>query len=227
MLSELADNYRRGNFLSRDVKRLRERASILAAEKLSTKETHSQQLAQLRESADGYLSAQLTAEEKLNTAEEEIRLLREQLSASQESLAARFEAKRLAEEAKEKAEREALDLRNQLSSHEVILNDLKAVLEVEVVDRFKRSPAYDALLLREFEKGMRQVKKFFAMKDHSNERALRRFDSFSGSGAEPDLGPVAGRDYEPFMPIEDEEVIWPSEEEIEDEEDSEGPPAAS
>ncbi|KAK0597476.1 hypothetical protein LWI29_025701 [Acer saccharum] len=50
--------------------------------------------------------------------------------------------------------------------------------------------------------------------------------SFSGSGTEPDLGPVAGRDYEPFMPTEDEAVIWPSDEEIEDEEDSEGPPAA-
>ncbi|KAK0582902.1 hypothetical protein LWI29_030944 [Acer saccharum] len=237
-------------------------------------------LAQLRESTDGYLSAQLAAEEKLGAAEEEIRLLREQLSASQESLAARFETERLAEEAKEKAEREALDLRNQLTSQEVILNDLKAVLEVETVDRFKRSPAYDALLLREFEKGMRQAKKFFTMKDHSNDKALRRFDrslqqhmangvdsikeqtkrwrahcrynrtephpmhleipskrafntyysgqkgSFFGSGAEPDLGPVAGRDYEPFMPEEDEEVIWPSEEEIEDEEDSEGPPAA-
>ncbi|KAK0607612.1 hypothetical protein LWI29_017410 [Acer saccharum] len=280
LLSELADNYRRGNFLSKDVRRLQEQTSTLAAEKLSMEENHTQQLAQLRESADGYLSAQLAAEEKLGAAEEEVRLLREQLSASQESLAARFETERLAEEAKERAEREALDLRNQLTSQEVILNDLKAVLEVEAVDLFKRSPAYDALLLREFEKGMRQAKKFFAMKDHSNDKALRRFDrslqqhmadgvgsikeqtkrwrahcrynrtephpmhleipskrafntyysgqkgSFSGSGAEPDLGPVAGRDYEPFMPEEDEEVIWSSEEEIEDEEDSEGPPAA-
>ncbi|KAK0576949.1 hypothetical protein LWI29_025733 [Acer saccharum] len=258
LLSELADNYRRGNFLSKDVRRLQEQTSTLAAKKLSIEENHTQQLAQLRESADGYLSAQLAAEEKL----------------------ARFETERLAEEAKEKAEREALDLRNQLTSQEVILNDLKAVLEVEAVDRFKRSPAYDALLLREFEKGMRQAKKFFAVKDHSNDKALRCFDrslqqhmtngvdsikeqtkrwrahcrynrtephpmhleilskrafntyysgqkgSFSGSGAEPDLGPVAGKDYEPFMPEEDEEVIWPSEEEIEDEEDSEGPPAA-
>ncbi|KAK0586508.1 hypothetical protein LWI29_008170 [Acer saccharum] len=280
LLSELADNYRRGNFLSKDVRRLQEQTSTLAAEKLSMEENHTQQLAQLRESADGYLSAQMAAEEKLGAAEEEVRLLREQLSASQESLAARFETERLAEEAKERAEREALDLRNQLTSQEVILNDLKAVLEVEAVDRFKRSPAYDALLLREFEKGMRQAKKFFAMKDHSNDKALRRFDrslqqhmadgvgsikeqtkrwrahcrynrtephpmhleipskrafntyysgqkgSFSGSGTEPDLGPVAGRDYEPFMPEEDEEVIWPSEEEIEDEEDSKGPPAA-
>ena len=266
--------------MSKDLKRLREQASLLEVEKLSAEDAHAQQLAQLRESADGHLSAQLAAEEKLGAAEEEIRLLREQLSANQESLAARFETERLAEEAKEKAEREALDLRNQLASHEVILNDLKAVLEVEAVDRFKRSPAYDALLLREFEKGMRQAKKFFAMKDHSTEKALRRFDrslqqhmdsgvgsikeqikrwrahcrynrtdphpmhleipskrvfntyysgqkgSFSGSGAEPDLGPIAGRDYEPFMPKEDEEVTWPSEEEIEDEEDSEGPPTA-
>ena len=176
MLSELTDNYRRGNFLSRDLKRLREQASLLEAEKLSAEETHAQQLAQLRESTDGHLSAQLAAEEKLGVAEEEIRLLREQLSVSQESLAARFEVERLAEDAKEKAEREAVDLRNQLASHEVILTDLKAVLEVEAVDRFKRSPAYDALLLREFEKGMRQAKKFFAMKDHSTDKALRRFD---------------------------------------------------
>ncbi|KAK1580809.1 hypothetical protein Q3G72_000332 [Acer saccharum] len=125
---------------------------------------------------NGYLSAQLATEEKLSAAEEEIRSLKDQLSASQESLAVRWEVERLAEEAKEKAEREALDLRNQLSSHDVIFNDLKAILEVEAVDRFKRSLAYDALLLREFERGMRQLKKFFAMKDHSNEKALRRFD---------------------------------------------------
>ncbi|KAK0605540.1 hypothetical protein LWI29_027929 [Acer saccharum] len=94
-----------------------------------------------------------------------------------------------------------------LSSRELIFDNLKAVLEAKAVDRFKRSPAYDALLLHEFERGMRQSKKFFAMKDHSNEKALRRFDSkrafntyysgqkgsFSGSGAEPDLGPVADR----------------------------------
>ncbi|KAK0575203.1 hypothetical protein LWI29_035401 [Acer saccharum] len=188
MMSELAENYKYGNKASREIKRLRDRASTLAAEKLSVEESH----------------------------------------ASQESLAARLEAEWVAEEAKEKAEREALDLRNQLSSRELIFDNLKAVLEAEAVDRFKRSPTYDALLLREF----------FAMKDHSNDKALRRFDrslqqhmasggSFSGSGAEPDLGPVAGRDYGPFMPDRDEDVTWPSEEEIEDEEDSEGPHAAS
>ncbi|KAK0599642.1 hypothetical protein LWI29_007231 [Acer saccharum] len=236
-MSELADNYRRVNTLSPENKCLREQTSILAAEKLSAEESHAQQLTQLRESADGYLSAQLAAEEKLSAAEGEIRSLKEQLSANQESLVARLEAERLAEEAKEKDEREVLDLCNQLSSHDVIFNDLKAVLEVEAVDRFKRSPAYDALLLREFEWGMRQSRWFFAMKDHSNEKALRRFDkslqlhvdnagSFSGSGAEPDVGPVTGRDYRPFIPDGDEEIVWPSEDEIEDDEDSEGPPTA-
>ncbi|KAK0584976.1 hypothetical protein LWI29_021609 [Acer saccharum] len=280
MMSEMGDSYKFGIKASREIKRLREQASVLAAEKLSAEESHAQQFAQLRESSDGHLSARLAAEEKLSAAEEEIRSLKELLSSSQESFAARLEAERVAEEAKEKAELEAADLRNQLSSRDLIFENLKAVLEVESVDRFKRSPAYDALLLREFEKGMRQAKKFFAMKDHSNEKALKRFDkslqqhmahgvdsikdqmrrwkahcrynrtephpmhleipskrtfntyysgqkgSFSGSGAEPDLGPVAGRDYEPFMPTEDEAVIWPSDEEIEDEEDSEGPPAA-
>ncbi|KAK0593739.1 hypothetical protein LWI29_036042 [Acer saccharum] len=280
MMSEMGETYKFGIRASREIKRLREQASVLAAEKLSAEESHAQQLAQLRESSDGHLSARLAAEEKLSAAEEEIRSLKELLSSSQESFAARLEAERVAEEAKEKAEQEAADLRNQLSSRDLIFENLKAVLEAESVDRFKRSPAYDALLLREFEKGMRQAKKFFAMKDHSNEKALKRFDrslqqhmangvdsikdqmrrwkahcrynrtephpmhleipskrafntyysgqkgSFSGSGAEPDLGPVAGRDYEPFMPTEDEAVIWPSDEEIEDEEDSEGPPAA-
>ncbi|KAK0580783.1 hypothetical protein LWI29_006169 [Acer saccharum] len=255
MMSELAENYKYGNKVSREIKRLRKQASVLAVEKLFAEESYAQQLAQLRESADGYLSTQLAAKEKLSAAEEEIRSLKEQLSASQESLAARFEVERLAEEAKEKAEREALDLRNQLSSRDLIFDNLKAVLEVEAVDRFKRSPAYDALLLREFERGMRQSKSFFAMKDHSNEKTLRRFDkslqlhmasrvgsikeqrkrwkahchynrtephpmhleipskrafntyysgqkgSFSGFGAEPDLGLVAGRDYGHFMPV--------------------------
>ena len=122
------------------------------------------------------------------------------------------------------------------------------------MDCFKRSPTYDALLLREFELGMRQSRKFFALKDHSNEKALTRFvkslklhmdsvvdsvkeqikrwkahcrytrtephpmhlevptkrafntyypgkkGSLTSSGDEPDLGPVSGRDYGPFMP---------------------------
>ncbi|KAK0594828.1 hypothetical protein LWI29_001006 [Acer saccharum] len=155
MMSELAENYKYGNKVSREIKRLRVQASVLAAQKLSTEESSAQQLAHIKESADGHLSAQIAAEEKLSAAEEEVCLLKEQLSASQESLTARLEAKRIAEEAKERAEHETQDLRSQLSSRELIFDNLKAVLEAEAVDRFKRSPIYDALLLCEFEHGMR------------------------------------------------------------------------
>ena len=39
-MSELAENYKYGNKASREIKRLREQASILAAEKLSAEESH-------------------------------------------------------------------------------------------------------------------------------------------------------------------------------------------
>ena len=115
---------------------------------------------------------------------------------------------------------------------------------------------------------MLQSKKFFAMRDHSNEKALMRFDlslqrhmehavntikwerkrwkahcrytrtephpmhlevptkrafntyysgqkgSITSTRVEPDLGPVSGRDYRSFMPTEDEEIVWLSEDEI-------------
>src|SRR5579862_9535498 len=281
MMSEITESYRRWNHSSRENKRLREQVSLLTAEKLSAAEFYAQHSTQVRESADGFLAAQLAAEEKLSVVEEENLSLRKQLTENQASLAAHMEAERLAEEAKEKAERESEDLRNQLASKDAIFGALRAELEVQAVDRFKRSPAYDAFLLREFERGMRQSKKFFAMKDHSNEKALRIFDrslqayldhavetikgerkrwkahcrytrtephpmhlevptkrafntyysgqkgSITGAGVELDLGPVPGRDYRPFMPTDDEEIIWPSEDEIEDEEDDEGGPSTT
>ena len=153
-MSEMASSYRRANAASSNNKHLQKQISRSAAERLSAEESHAQQIAQLQETADGFLAAQLAAEEKLLAAEEEVRLLKEQLSDSQDALAARMEGERLATEAKERAERESEDLRHQQASQDVILNDLKAVLEIEAVDRFKRSLAYDALLLREFERGM-------------------------------------------------------------------------
>jgi hypothetical protein len=282
MMSEMANTYRRANKAMSDNKRLQRTISRSAAEKLSAEESHAQQTARMQELADGSLAAQLAAEEKLLAAEEQIRLLKGQLADSQDALVAHMEGESSANAAKEKAERECEDLRHQQATQDLLMNDLKAVLEVEAVDRFKRSPAYDALLLREFERGMRQAKKFFALKDHSNEKALRRYDrniqrhmdgavrsvksqlklwkahcrytrvdplpmhleiptkrasntyysgqkgSFTGSGAEPDLGPVAGRDYTSFMPEGDEEVVWPSEDEVSDTEEDSGdiPPAS-
>ena len=281
MLSEMADNYRRGTSSAKEIKNLREQVSRLAAEKHSAEESYIQHLAQMRESADGFLAARLAAEEKLSAAKSEIHLLQRQLSSSQDSLAASMEAQRIAEEAKDKAERESDDLQNQLASKDAILAAMKADLEVQAVDRFKRSPAFDALLLREFERGMRQSKKFFAMRDHSNDKALNRFDrsirahmdravntikgerklwkahcrytrtephpmhlevptksafntyysgikgNVVGLGVEPDLGPVAGRDYGPYMPTEDEDLVWPSEDEIDEEDTEEDVPPAN
>ena len=155
MMSEMASTYRRANKALSDNKRLQKTISRSAAEKLSVEESHAQQIARMQEFADSSLATQLAAEEKLLAAEEQIKLLKEQLADSQDALVAHMEGESLANEAKEKAERESKDLRHQQATQDLLMNDLKAVLEVEAVDRFKRSPAYDALLLREFERGMR------------------------------------------------------------------------
>ena len=49
--------------------------------------------------------------------------------------------------------------------------------------------------------------------------------SLTSSGDEPDLGHISSRDYGPFLPEGDEEIAWPSEDEVDDDEDSEGAPA--
>ena len=68
MLSEMADNYRLENYVSKENKCLQEQVSCLAVEKLSTEESLTRQLTQVRESAEGFLAAQLAAEEKLSAA---------------------------------------------------------------------------------------------------------------------------------------------------------------
>ena len=123
-MSEMADSYKRWNHASKENKHLREQVSLLAAE------SHAQHLAQMRESADGFLAAQLAAEEKLSAVDEENQSLQEQLAESQASLAAHIEVERLAEKAKKRAERESEDLRNQLASKDAIFGALKAELEV-------------------------------------------------------------------------------------------------
>ena len=82
MMSEMANNFKCGNAVSKENKRLRDQISRSTTDKLSVEESHAQQLSQLKESADGFLATQLTAEEKLLAAEEEIKLLKEQLSRS-------------------------------------------------------------------------------------------------------------------------------------------------
>ena len=57
MMSEMADNYMCRNTVSRENRRLRDQASRSEADKLVAKESHAQQLAQLQDSADGFLAA--------------------------------------------------------------------------------------------------------------------------------------------------------------------------
>ena len=85
-MSEMASSYRRGNAALKENKRLQDQVSRSTANRLSAEESYAQQLTQLRESADGFLAAQLATEEKLFAAEEEIKLLKEQLSGSQDAL---------------------------------------------------------------------------------------------------------------------------------------------
>ena len=71
MMSEMAESYRRWNHYSRENKRLREQVSLSTAEKISAAESYAQHSTRMSESADGFLAAQLAAEEKLSAAEEE------------------------------------------------------------------------------------------------------------------------------------------------------------
>ena len=82
MMSEMADNYRHGNTVSTENRRLQDQVSRAAADKLSVEEFYIRQLAQLRESVDRFLAARIAAKEKLYVAKEELKLLKEQLSES-------------------------------------------------------------------------------------------------------------------------------------------------
>ena len=59
-------------------------------------------------------------------------------------------AEQKAEEAKLSYERRIEDLNCQGLTVESLSKEARLELEIQGVDRFKRSPAYDALLLREF-----------------------------------------------------------------------------
>ena len=61
------------------------------------------------------------------------------------------------------------------STHKVMVQaeqkEARLELEIQVVNHFKRSLAYDALLLREFQRGMVSTGEFFNMKNRATDRA--------------------------------------------------------
>lgn len=117
---------------------------------------------------DQCLARQLEAEQRASLADEQVGALRDQLSSSQDAL---LRAEQNAEDAKASYERRIEDLGQQALTVKSLSKEARLELEIQGVDRFKRSPAYDALLLREFQRGMVSAGEFFGMKNRATDRA--------------------------------------------------------
>ncbi|KAK0578741.1 hypothetical protein LWI29_015512 [Acer saccharum] len=115
--------------------------------------------AQLKESEDHCSRAELA---------QEVRTLQDQLSSTGEAL---LRAEQNAEDAKSTYERRIEDLECQALTAKELSKEARLELELQRVDRFKRSPAYDALLLREFQQGMVSAGEFFKQKNRATDRA--------------------------------------------------------
>ncbi|KAK0573858.1 hypothetical protein LWI29_014653 [Acer saccharum] len=96
---------------------------------------------------DQCLARQMEAEQRASSAAEEVRTLQDQLSSTQEAL---LRSEQNAEDAKSSYECRIDDLERQALSVESLSKEARLELELQNVDRFKRSPAYDVLLLHEF-----------------------------------------------------------------------------
>ena len=100
----------------------------------------------------------MEAEQRASSAAEEVKTLRDQLSSTQGAL---LQAEQTAEDAKSSYERRIEDFEHQALTVKSLSKEARLELEIQGVDRFKRSPAYDALLLREFQRGMVSAREFF------------------------------------------------------------------
>ncbi|KAK0595259.1 hypothetical protein LWI29_005023 [Acer saccharum] len=117
---------------------------------------------------DQCLARQMEAEQRASSAAEEVRTLQDQLSSTQEAL---LRSEQNAEDAKSSYERRIDDLERQTLSVESLSKEARLELELQNVDHFKRSPAYDALLLCEFQRGMVSAREFFNQKNRATDRA--------------------------------------------------------
>ncbi|KAK0605845.1 hypothetical protein LWI29_031298 [Acer saccharum] len=117
--------------------------------------------AQLKESEDHRSRAELARQE-------EARSSQDQLSSTQEAL---LRSEQNSEDAKSSYERRIDDLECQALTVKSLSKEARLELEIQSVDRFKRSPAYDALLLREFQRGMVSTREFFNQKNRATDRA--------------------------------------------------------
>ncbi|KAK1575900.1 hypothetical protein Q3G72_009348 [Acer saccharum] len=117
---------------------------------------------------DQCLARQMEAEQKASFAAEEAKTLQDQLSSTQDAL---LQAEQNAEDAKSSYEYRIENLEHQALTVKSLSKEARLELEIQGVDRFKRSPAYDALLLREFQRGMVSAGEFFKMKNRATGRA--------------------------------------------------------
>ncbi|KAK0606502.1 hypothetical protein LWI29_038413 [Acer saccharum] len=114
------------------------------------------------------LARQTEAEQRASSAAEEVRTLQDQLSSTQDAL---LRAEQSAEDAKSTYECRIEDLECQALTAKELSKEARLEMELQSVDRFKRSPAYDALLLREFQRGMVSAGEFFKQKNRATDRA--------------------------------------------------------
>ena len=112
--------------------------------------------------------SQIEADQMAYLDAEEASTLRDLLSSTQETM---LWVEQKVEEAKSSYEHRIEDLELQALTIESLSKDVRLELEIQGVDRFKRSPAYDALLLREFHLGMVSAGKFFKVKNRAIDRA--------------------------------------------------------
>ena len=82
-----------------------------------------------------------------------------------------LQAEQAAEDVKSIYERRIEDLERQALTVKSLSKEARLELEIQGVDRFKRSPAYDVLLLREFQRGMVLAGEFFNQKHRAIDRA--------------------------------------------------------
>ncbi|KAK0596867.1 hypothetical protein LWI29_019769 [Acer saccharum] len=119
--------------------------------------------AQLKESEDHCSRAELARQEEARSSE-----MLDQLSSTREAL---LRAEQNAEDAKSAYERRINDLECQALTAKELSKGSRLEVELQSVDRFKRSPAYDALLLREFQRGMVSAGEFFKQRNRATDRA--------------------------------------------------------
>ncbi|KAK1566835.1 hypothetical protein Q3G72_004712 [Acer saccharum] len=175
MVAEMSKAYRTGEAQEDRIKRLeaqlkksedrRARAELACQEGVKSNQVL----------LDQYLACQMEAEQKASFAAEEAKTLQDQLSSTQDAL---LQAEQNAEDAKSSYDRRIEDLERQALTVRSLSKEARLELEIQGVDHFKRSPAYDALLLQEFQRGMVSAGEFFGMKNRTTDRARANWSLF-------------------------------------------------